>query len=348
MRASRSNCHCVETGHHGQSGQQTDQPTTSAPVSTMFNIKQVYDGCNNHNANGKITELLNGINSSPCMPDTQVWDLIFNIRRPECRHVAAQIVNDKFHKFNRDQCECSGSYTHWPLRSYKYQSDHCERHFGSLLAHYTNWNQHCHTHLFVWNNLRQIPTDHQGQYNYLCIYRLAEEIKNAMHSSVNTCQCWKKNIVTIDTTVPITTTQTTPVPTTIAQTIAASCDPVKTLTGVAHNTVVGQTSKCQDGIHSPAIYFVQSACNLAYRLTDLSPGQKMKDACQNLPHYTGVARFVGKLLDTSQTNSDAGIFIGCGPDHFKVVTENCTTNLHVEHILFTDPKADSYYVINHP
>ncbi|CAC5391661.1 unnamed protein product [Mytilus coruscus] len=293
MRASRSNCHCVETGHHGQSGQQTDQPTTSAPVSTMFNIKQVYDGCNDHNANGKITELLNGINSSPCMPDTQVWDLIFNIRKPECRHVAAQIVN-------------------------------------------------------VWNNLRQIPTDHQGQYNYACIYHLAEEIKNAMHSSVNTCQCWKKNIVTTDTTVPTTTTQTTPVPTTVAQTIAASCDPVKTLTGVAHNTVVGQTSKCQDGIHSPAIYFVQSACNLAYRLTDLSPGQKMKDACQNLPHYTGVGRFVGKLLETSQTTSDAGIFIGCGTDHFKIVTENCTTNLHVEHILFTDPKADSYYVINHP
>ncbi|VDI44861.1 Hypothetical predicted protein, partial [Mytilus galloprovincialis] len=135
---------------------------------------------------------------------------------------------------------------------------------------------------------------------------------------------------------------------TVAQTTAATCDPVKTLAGVAHNTVVGQTSKCLDGIHSPAIYFVQSACSLNYRLSDLSPGQKMKDACQTLPHYTAVAHFAGNVLDTSQTNGDAGIFIGCGTDHFKVVTENCTTKLHVEHILFTDPKADSYYVINHP
>ncbi|CAG2240892.1 unnamed protein product [Mytilus edulis] len=157
-----------------------------------------------------------------------------------------------------------------------------------------------------------------------------------MHSSTNTCQCGKKTIVTTDATVA--TTQPTP----------ATCNLVKTLAGVAHNTVVGQTSKCLDGIHSPAIYFVQSACSLNYRLSDLSPGQKMKDVCQTLPHYTAVARFVGNVLDTSETNRDAGIFVGCGTDHFKVVTANCTTKLHVEHILFTDPKADSYYVINHP
>ncbi|XP_063411666.1 uncharacterized protein LOC134694579 [Mytilus trossulus] len=345
MRSSPNNCHCVETGHNGQSGQQTNPPTTGSPVSTMFIPKSVYAGCNDHTANGKITELLNGLNRSPCMADTQVWDLIYNIRKPECRHAAAEIVHDKLRNFNRDQCECSGSYTHWPLRSYNYESDHCDRHFASLLAHYKNFHLHCHTHLFIWNNLRQIPVDGNGQYNYKCIYHLALEIKNAMHASTNTCQCKKKTIVTTDATVA--TTQPTPVPT-VAQTTAATCDPVKTLAGVAHNTVVGQTSKCIDGIHSPAIYFVQSACSLNYRLSDLSPGQKMKDVCQTLPHYTAVAHFVGNVLDTSATNRDAGIFIGCGTDHFRVVTENCTTKLHVEHILFTDPKADSYYVINHP
>lgn len=48
----------------------------------------------------------------------------------------------------------------------------------------------------------------------------------------------------------------------------------------------------------------------------------MKDACQTLPHYTAVAHFAGNVLDTSQTNGDAGIFIGCGTDHFKVRNVN--------------------------
>lgn len=32
--------------------------------------------------------------------------------------------------------------------------------------------------VLVWNNLRQIPVDSHGQYNYECIWHLSEEIKN--------------------------------------------------------------------------------------------------------------------------------------------------------------------------
>ncbi|CAG2240891.1 KRAB [Mytilus edulis] len=173
MRSSPNNCHCVETGHNGQSGQQTDPPTTGAPVSTMFITK---------------SELLNGLNRSPCMADTQgilnnidgnletvtqgilnnidgnlqkvtqVWDLIYNIRKPECRHAAAEIVHALHsYKYESEHCDrhFGSKYQHikYTLRSYKYESDHCDKHFVSKYQHikyilraYKYESDHCGRH----------------------------------------------------------------------------------------------------------------------------------------------------------------------------------------------------------
>jgi hypothetical protein len=52
---------------------------------------------------------------------------------------------------------------------------------------------------------------------------------------------------------------------------------------------------------------------------------QVKAICSTLPHYTAIAHFKGGVFDKSFKTSNAGVFIGCANDHFKVYWILCPT-----------------------
>lgn len=141
------------------------------------------------------------------------------------------------------------------------------------------------------------------------------------------------------TTITTTKKPTTPAP------IKRNCDVLKVLSGVAHNEAIGRNG-CPDGQHSPVVFFVQTSCNrIGANWNSWKMGRRVTAICSTLPHYTAIAHFKGRSFDKQYKTSNAGVFIGCSKDHFKMVTEDCHTNLHVKHIEFSNPDSAHYHVI---
>ena len=60
------------------------------------------------------------------------------------------------------------------------------------------------------------------------------------------------------------------------------CDPVKTLTGVAHNQPIGEQSRCSDGVHSSSGNFVHYACNFSVPVSHVIRGLRVRSLlCYN-------------------------------------------------------------------
>ncbi|KAK3589783.1 hypothetical protein CHS0354_021117 [Potamilus streckersoni] len=133
------------------------------------------------------------------------------------------------------------------------------------------------------------------------------------------------------------------------------CDKASTISSILHNLTVTHASApdCTTGDHMSSEALVLKSCN-ANSTTTWIKGENVMEFCNLLPLFTPIATFIDKLYQPD--GGKAGIFLGCLPDGFKVVTndtnqfavQDCYSGVQIKHlqkggIFLHDPS--NYFVV---
>ncbi|KAK3596316.1 hypothetical protein CHS0354_031648, partial [Potamilus streckersoni] len=154
-----------------------------------------------------------------------------------------------------------------------------------------------------------------------------------------------------------TTSFTTPVHTTILNTMFTpaptatfaihTCDKFATLSNIAYGNVFSHpaASDCSQGDHRSSEALVFQLCH-TNQILNWTKGPSVFDNCAQIPLYTPVATFIQESFIPN--GGQAGIFVGCLPNGFKMAAQQCFTNSSILHIetgghLTLDPSL--YHVV---
>ncbi|KAL3853908.1 hypothetical protein ACJMK2_013204, partial [Sinanodonta woodiana] len=305
--------------------------------------------------------------NNSCLRSTDVWPLLEALSEhntdeaPKCRVHAIHLLSDAFGNIDTspDYCHCHGNVhiSHFPNRDHDIfqnclntgQKDF-QKIYNEYYSDVNSLSRQC-THHHVWHLLSQI-TDVHCQRNL--IINLADTFKHyipefecSQVSSVHQ----STHHVDVTTSTPTTThapeTTTIHTPQTTQTRAIQTCDKYETISNLAHGTILSHpaASDCSPSDHRASEAFVFQLCH-TNNTNSWIKGASVLDNCSQIPLYTPVATFIQDSFISN--GGQAGIFLGCLPNGFKMAAQECFANATVLHIekggLYTrDPSL--YHVV---